>query len=109
MAKNTPLKKPRKNFLLQHLLPEKEGGVYESSRVRSAKLRARMMRFNKIYNAAWMVRHAQHGTPEQREAKVREFINVLRRELEKCRDPEALIFAVADSITAFPHGLPWEG
>ena len=82
---------------------------YESPHTRAVKLRARMAQFTEIYEAAWMVRHAQHGKPEYRQKKVEKFMSVLKVEMENCRDPEALMFAVADAITAFPYGVPWEG
>jgi hypothetical protein len=80
----------------------------ESSRTRAIKLRARMLQFHDVYNAAWSVRASQHGAPAYRRQKVENFMVVLRRALEHCGDDEALIFAVADSLTAFVHGLPWE-
>lgn len=85
-----------------------EGEQFESKTVRAAKLRARMLHFHDIYNEAWWVRMAQHGAPHYRREKVDRFIKILRRELENCEDPEALILAVADALTAFPHGVPWE-
>jgi hypothetical protein len=72
-------------------------------------MRARMFQFSEVYNAAWMVRYAQHGMPEYRAKQVEKFAEVLRRELANCRDPEALLFAVADALTSFPSGTPWEG
>lgn len=77
--------------------------------MRAVKLRARMSQFSAIYQAAWMVRYTQHSKPEVRQAKVEEFMRALKIEMEKCRDQEALMFAVADAITAFPYGVPWEG
>lgn len=111
MVKNNTGRKQRKKFLRLplHLLPEEPGGLYRSPRERAASLRARMLQFHGIYNAAWHVRYTQHGAPDQRQRKVEQFVKALRRELEGCHDPEALIFAVADSLTAFPRGLPWEG
>jgi hypothetical protein len=90
------------------LLPNDDGKSCESPKMRAVKLRARMLQFNGIYNAAWFVRMAEHGAPDYRAEKVARFLNALKRELENCRDPEALIFAIADSLTAFPRGLPWE-
>lgn len=88
------------------------GGAMSSrwnARRRAADLRARMAGFSGIYNAAWMVRYSQCGDSARRERAARDFCQVLAKELTKCTDPEALIFAVADSITCSPHGLPWEG
>lgn len=87
---------------------QKEGQEFESKTVRAANMRARMLQFHDIYNEAWWVRMAQHGAPHYRREKVERFVKVLRRELENCEDPEALILAVADSLTAFAHGVPWE-
>lgn len=77
--------------------------------MRAVKLRARMSKFSEIYHAAWMVRYTQHSIPEVRQAKVEKFMHALRSAMENCRDPEALMFAVADAITSFPYGVPWEG
>lgn len=110
MAEDTTKKKTRKNIpiLAAHLLPEEEGGLYESSRVRSAKLRARMLQFHKIYNAAWHVRYAQHGSQDYRDRHIAHFVYVLKSALKNCEDPEALLYAIADALTAYPRGLPWE-
>ena len=122
MTDNTRSKKPRKKFI-QVPLPEGFPGTfpdafpgeargmpkYESAHTRALKLRGRMSQFSEIYQAAWMVRHSQHGKEEYRKAKVEKFMRALKVEMENCRDPEALMFAVADAITAFPYGLPWEG
>jgi transcriptional regulator with XRE-family HTH domain len=81
----------------------------ESSRTRAIKLRARMLQFNDVYGAAWFVRMAQHGAPDYRRQKIQAFMEVLRRALNRCGDEEALIYAVADALTAYPNGLPWEG
>ncbi len=77
--------------------------------MRAVKLRGRMSQFNAIYQAAWMVRYTQHSRADIRQAKVDAFMRALKIEMEHCRDPEALMFAVADAITAFPYGVPWEG
>jgi hypothetical protein len=107
---DTTAKKPRKKFLRIPVFdPPPEARRWESPRERAAKLRARMFQFNRIYNAAYMVRYTQHGSPEYRAKQVKKFVAVLRRELENCGDPEALIFAVADAITSFSSGMPWEG
>ncbi len=90
-------------------LREPDAGRYESPRVRAVKLRARMLQYHSIYNAAWNVRSAQHGRCEYRTEKIEKFVEILRSELARCEDPEALIYAVADALTAYPRGLPWEG
>ena len=107
--------KSRASAAAAKLLALRLGGVLdpheehrESSRARAIKLRARMLQFHNIYGAAWHVRASQHGAPDYRRRKVENFMVELRRALEHCGDDEALIFAIADSLTAFPHGLPWE-
>lgn len=87
---------------------EERDGARESPHVRAVKLRARMLFFHDLYNSAWFVRMAQHGAVEFRRQKVQNFAAVLRRELEHCKDEEALIYAVADALTAYPRGLPWD-
>lgn len=82
---------------------------FESRRERALALRNRMAGFSIIYNAAWHVRNSQHGDKERRDLNAKRFAAVLERELENCKDPEALIFAVADSLTSFNSELPWEG
>ena len=83
-------------------------GTIESSTMRAARLRARMARFKAIYNAAWFVRAAQHGAPANLQKKIKRLMNALRRELENCQDDEALLYAIADALTADSR-LPWEG
>lgn len=114
---------PQRNKVIQEPLPEASPGTFpdafpgegrgpqkrESSHVRAVKLRARMAKFTEIYQAAWMVRYTQHSNPEVRQAKVAKFMSALKIEMENCRDPEALMFAVADALTSFPYGVPWEG
>jgi hypothetical protein len=82
---------------------------WQSRRARASALRERMQVFSSIYNAAWLIRDSQHGCANRREDLVRQFVAVLAIELRDCRDYEALIFAVADALTASPNGLPWEG
>ncbi len=74
-----------------------------------AGLRERMLKFSNIYNAAWMVRHYQRGAPQSLAGAINRFCSVLEQELEKATDNEALIYAVAESLTLSPHGMPWEG
>ena len=105
--------KARASAAAAKLIALRLGGVLEpeehreSPHVRAVKLRARMLQFQEIYNAAWFVRMAQHGASVYRRQKVRAFTQALRRELENCSDPEALIYACADALTAYPRGLPW--
>lgn len=67
-----------------------------------------MFAFSDIYNAAWMVRYYQLGGDLVRQQAIEKFCAALLHELETTKDREALIYAVADSITCSPHGLPWE-
>ena len=83
-------------------------GTVESASVRAARLRKRMHRFQTLYNAAWFVRAAQHGSPPRLQEKIAYMMSVLRRELENCQDDEALLYAIADALTADSR-LPWEG
>lgn len=89
-----------------HLLA---AGRYVSRRERAAVLHLRMQEFSEIYHAAWHVRATQFGSGELHQEKIGAFIGVLKQELTNCQDPEALIFAVAEALTAFPYNLPWEG
>lgn len=73
------------------------------------KLRDRMKKFKSVYNAAWFVRHAESAQREYMEKKMREFWSASLKELENCKDIEAFTYAVADSLTAYRHGFPWEG
>lgn len=82
---------------------------FVSRRERAARLRARMAQFSTIYNAGYMVRDAMHGPDERRQDYAWRFLAVLQNEVKTCHDAEALIYAVADAITASPHGVPWEG
>lgn len=75
---------------------------------RAIRLRDRMKAFTAIYNAAWHVRDSYYGAQLRRQENVWRFVNVVVAELRSCRDFEALIYAVADSLTASPHGVPWE-
>lgn len=86
-----------------------DAGTRGNSRFRrEAQLRARMCAFADIYNAAYALRHYQHGAILLRQQAVAKFCAVLVHELETTEDLEALIYAVADSITCSTHGLPWE-
>lgn len=79
-----------------------------SPRQRAAKLRVRMNKFSSIYNAAWMVRHYQRTSLKGLENAINDFCVVLARELERAADKEALLYAVAESLTISPYGVPWE-
>ena len=81
----------------------------DSSRQRAAKLHGRMMKFSSIYNAAWMVRHYQHSSGQPLKKAINDFCVVLARELDQAADKEALLYAVAESLTISPYGVPWEG
>lgn len=80
---------------------------FESRRERAQKLRDRMSGYSNIYNAAWLVRDSQHGSAQRRQEYIDRFAEILRIELSKCSDAEALLYAVADSLTL--GELPWEG
>ena len=80
-----------------------------SSRQRANQLRGRMAKFSSIYNAAWMVRHYQHTAAKPLEKAINDFCAVLAGELEQATDKEALLYAVAESLTISPYGVPWEG
>ncbi len=75
----------------------------------AVRMRDRMKRFRSIYNAAWYVRHAENQEPIYREQKMREFWDACRKELDGCRDIEAFTYAVADALTCYRMGYPWEG
>lgn len=83
--------------------------VTNSPRQRAARLRGRMMKFSSIYNAAWMVRHYQHTSAKPLEKAINDFCAVLAQELDHAADKEALLYAVAESLTISPYGVPWEG
>lgn len=83
--------------------------MLNSPRQRAAKLRGRMLKFSSIYNAAWMVRHYQHTAATPLAKAINDFCAVLARELDQTADKEALLYAVAESLTISPYGVPWEG
>ena len=83
-------------------------GRYRSRRERAAELRERMASFTAIYNAGWLVRDAQSTNTQRRDEAMMRFVAVLLQEMRTCRDFEALIYAVADTITCSRHGVPWE-
>ena len=75
----------------------------------AVRMRARMKRFKSVYNAAWFVRHAEATEPDYREKKMREFWQACIKELDGCKDIEAFTYAVADALTCYRYGFPWEG
>lgn len=75
----------------------------------AVQLRDRMKNFKGIYAAAWFVRHAEVKGPAYRERKMREFWDACRKELDGCKDIEAFTYVVADALTCYRSGLPWEG
>ncbi len=77
-------------------------------RARAARLRQRMAVFSDIYNSGWHIRNSWGATSLRRQELAWEFAKVLARELQRRRDYEALIYAVADALTCSPHGVPWE-
>jgi len=80
-----------------------------SGRQSAVQLRDRMKNFKAIYSAAWFVRHAEVKDQDYREQKMREFWNACRKELDGCEDIEAFTYAVADALTCYRSGFPWEG
>lgn len=100
---------PPKSEVPLHVVPLAEQSRFIPRRQRAMMLQARMHQFTSIYNAAWFVRDAAFGTEERKKGAAQDFAAVLLRELWDCDDPEALIYAVADSLTLSPYGVPWEG
>ncbi|MBI3916247.1 MAG: hypothetical protein HY322_04505 [Betaproteobacteria bacterium] len=78
-------------------------------RQHAVRLRDRMKKFAAVYNTAWFVRHSEVQAREYREQKMRAFWAACRQELEACEDIEAFTYAVADALTAYRYGFPWEG
>lgn len=95
--------------MAEQMASSKSSFSHGSARQRAAKLRARMMKLSRIYNAAWMVRHYQHAGARPLSDSIDKFCEVLARELEQATDREALLYAVADSLTLSPYGVPWVG
>jgi len=81
---------------------------FRTRRERAAELEERMHQFSGIYNAGWIVRNAYFGPEQRLHESVMQFIAVMLTELRETRDYEALVFAIADTLTASPHGVPWE-
>lgn len=95
--------------MADHLANVNSTSMRNSPRQRAAQLRGRMTKFSSIYNAAWMVRHYQHAAGKPLEKAINDLCAVLARELEQATDKEALLYAVAESLTISPYGVPWEG
>lgn len=94
--------------MVDHVVTTSSSMTGGSSRQRAAKLSERMTKFRRIYNAAWMVRHYQHASGQPLKKAISEFCTALALELESAKDQEALIYAVAHSLTLSPYGMPWE-
>lgn len=77
-------------------------------RGRARDLRERMSRFSSIYNAAWLVRDSWHGSELRKQEYVWKFVQALVAELQRGEDLEALIYAVADSLSCASSGVPWQ-
>lgn len=78
-------------------------------RQHALRLRDRMKRFRSVYNKAWFVRHAEMQERHYREQKMHEFWEACQKELADCKDIEAFTYAVADALTSYRYGFPWEG
>jgi hypothetical protein len=100
---SSPILRPQSDLPPVHF-----AGRYRSRRERAAELRERMACFSTIYNAGWLVRDAQSGPTQRLDEAMMRFVAVLLQEMRTCRDFEALIYAVADTITCSRHGVPWE-
>lgn len=94
--------------MVDHVVTTSSSITGGSSRQRAARLSERMTKFRRIYNAAWMVRHYQHASGQPLKKAIGDFCAVVALELESAIDQEALIYAVAHSLTLSPHGVPWE-
>lgn len=86
-----------------------DGARARRGRQYAVRMRVRMHRFSKIYNAAWFVRHVESAEQSYRDQKMQEFWRVCVQELSDCKDIEAFTYAVADALTAYRYGFPWEG
>lgn len=78
-------------------------------RAYALRLRDRMKNFRSVYNTAWFVRHSEVQERHYREQKMREFWEACQKELADCKDIEAFTYAVADALTSYRYGFPWEG
>lgn len=75
----------------------------------AVRLRDRMKQHRAVYNAAWFVRHSEATAQEYREEKMHEFWQTCMAEFRNCSDIEAFTYAVADALTCYRYGFPWEG
>lgn len=82
-------------------------GRFRGRRERANELRERMQAFSGIYNAGWLVRDSFFGPDARRREMVERFLAVFAAEARGTRDYEALLFAVADTLTCGGHGEPW--
>ncbi len=98
------LRPPDPALLLPMLEAEARAGVQD----RMLRLQARMQVFSSVYNAAWHVRDAWHGSAMRRQENVWLLLNAFLRELRGCQDFEALLYAVAHALTLSPLGVPWK-
>jgi hypothetical protein len=89
------------------VIPEENRGRI-SSRARAEALKQRMNKFRAIYQAGWIVRNTAHGDVDRRATQIYRFCEVLAHELATATDYEALIYAVAHTLTCSPYGVPWE-
>lgn len=87
----------------------KKAGQWATPRQRAAALRARMAEFRAIYNAGWYIRNYMHGDPDRMAAAAAQFCDVVAAEIARATDKEALIYAIADTLTCSPYGVPWAG
>jgi hypothetical protein len=96
---------------LPEQMSEEELAIARRKRGRqyAVRLRDRMKQHRAIYNAAWFVRHSEATAQEYREEKMREFWQTCMTEFQNCGDIEAFTYAVADALTCYRYGFPWEG
>ena len=60
-----------------------------------------------LYPACTRMRLAFRSVDAARKRKAREVWQVAIARLGKGADPELLLYALADGVTAGPHGVPW--
>ena len=83
-------------------------GRFRNRRERAVEMRERMQQFAEIYNAGWALRDAYFGPDQRRERAMMKFLATMLDALRTTDDYEALIYAIADTVTASKHGVPWE-
>lgn len=81
---------------------------FVNRRQRAAELQARMLKFSAIYNAACLLRHAWHGSAVRRQQCAQGLADAVVMELKQAKDPEAVLYSLADSLYCSPLGVPWE-